>query len=158
DGEPLAPQELQAHAAHDRAAGLVPGVEILRPQEDPAPDPRGLEPERDLRRVLGRLLEALDPFELRAAALGLPRVDARDVSPDVLLLLFDEVLLLLEGPRLREDPLRLLAAVGRVAAGIDREPAVLEVHDLLGHAVEEAPVVGDDEVRALAPGEVILEE
>ena len=41
---------------------------------------------------------------------------------------------------------------------IGRQPSVLEVHDLLGHAVEKPPVVGHDEISALALREVFLEK
>ena len=81
-----------------------------------------------------------------------------DVAADVLLLLLDELLLLVERARRGEDALGLLAPVGRVAAGVRRQAPVLQVDDLLGDAVEEAPVVRHDEVRAPRAREVVLEE
>ena len=57
-----------------------------------------------------------------------------------------------------EHALGLLAAVGRVAAGVGGQPAVLEVDDLLGDAVEEPPVVRDDEVGPARAREVVLQE
>ena len=108
--------------------------------------------------VLGRALETLDARELRPAALGLPGILAGDVAADVLLLLLDEVLLLFERPRRREDPFRLLPPVGGVAAGIRGDPPGLELDDALRDTVQEAAVVGDDEVGALGAGQVLLEE
>ena len=155
---PLPAQQLEGHVPHDRRPGLVARVQMLRPQEAAAAHARRVETERDRGRVLRRPLQPLDPLELRASPLGLPRVDARDVAADVLLLLLDELLLLLEGARGRQDALGLLPAVGRVAPGISGQPAVLQVHDLFGHAVEEAPVVRHDEVRAARAREIVLQE
>ncbi len=158
DRHALAAQELEGHVAHDRGPGGVAGVQVIRPQERAPAHARGVESERHGGRVLRRPLQPLDPLELCAAPLGLPRVHARDVAPDVLLLLLDELLLLLEGARGRQDALGLLPPVGGVASRIGGQPPVLQVHDFLGHAVQEAPVVGHDEVGAARPREVVLQK
>ncbi len=57
-----------------------------------------------------------------------------------------------------EDPLGLLPPVGGIAAGVSRQPPVLEVDDLLGDPVEEPAVVRHDEVGAPRLREVVLQE
>ena len=57
-----------------------------------------------------------------------------------------------------EHALGLLPAVRRVAAGVRGQPAVLEVDDLLGDAVQETPVVRDDEIGPARAREVVLQE
>ena len=48
--------------------------------------------------------------------------------------------------------------VRRIAARVVRQAAVLEVHDLFRHPVQETAVVRHDEVGALRPSEVVLEK
>ena len=87
-------------------------------------------------------------------ALGLPGLGARPHPREFVLqpLLQLGVLAALDG-----DALGLLLQVRRVVALVRVGPAAVELEDPLGDVVQEVPVVGDGEDRALVLGEVLLE-
>src|SRR5262249_57558915 len=119
--------------------GWVGGGGVRGGKEARSGDGRGVEPERDGRPVLGRLLEELDARQARSPPLCLTGVDARDVAADVLLLLLDELLLLVEGARGGPGAPRLLPAARGIASGVRGHAGGLQVHDLPCPAGPRAP-------------------
>ena len=100
----------------------------------------------------GEPLELLQPAS-RLPGLARLRPEAGHERPN---LARPALLLLVRGP-LRREALASLALERGVPAAVCAGAAVLQVHDVGRGAVEEVPVVGDEEGRPLAADEPLLE-
>jgi hypothetical protein len=161
---PVAPQKRDAVVLVDAE------VEFSQDRRAAVADRRGVEVDDRGRQLLGlgegegaqrRLLRAGDGRELlqhletRLGLRGLRRLGAEPV--DEALQMRAARLLLLGLRRLHGEPGRAGRGEGVVGALVERELAVLEVEDCVHGAVQEAPVVGDDEHRMRIAGEVRLQ-
>ena len=116
-----------------------------------------LERERHRLGLAGRRSEARQAREQLAASLRLLGVLPRDVAADELLFLGDELALLVHLPFERQPALGALRHEGRVAAAVGRDGAGLDVEHVVHGFIEEGAVVADDERRAAAFEQVLLQ-
>ena len=157
---PMTPTMPLRGSVNDRSLIRVPALEALVEVVDLDHDAAQPRPRRDLDLLevelagllrLGRhLLVALQP----RLALGLPGLGA-GANPGQFLL--QPLLQLGVLAALHRDALGLLLQVGRVVALVGVRAAAVELEDPLGDVVQEVPVVGDGQDRALVLGQVLFE-
>ena len=149
-GDAVAATKEERDRLQERPRLGIAGDHTLRFEDPPSRLPGLLEAEVQVVRVLPRRLDPLDPGQQLPAPLRLLRLLSRDVPADEVLGPLDHLPLLLGRLRAQPLPLALQLPVCVVVARVVFQPAVGHLHDPVGHRVEEAPVVGDDECGAPA--------